>query len=145
MQLTCLNIPSLFFLRVHSSSSPRAGESGGSAVVGQTKPSGQAHKICLVCSDEASGCHYGVVTCGSCKVFFKRAVEGQCQLTQSVANGHEQFLKTRRRCSFKLHIFLRGKLATFTPEDSHICIFMSAYSILCSHNLVQPLAFVSIN
>lgn len=43
---------------------------------GQSKPSGQTHKICLVCSDEASGCHYGVVTCGSCKVFFKRAVEG---------------------------------------------------------------------
>uniref|UniRef100_A0A7N8YLF0 Glucocorticoid receptor n=1 Tax=Mastacembelus armatus TaxID=205130 RepID=A0A7N8YLF0_9TELE len=38
---------------------------------------GMAHKICLVCSDEASGCHYGVLTCGSCKVFFKRAVEGQ--------------------------------------------------------------------
>ncbi|KAM8909323.1 glucocorticoid receptor isoform 2-T4 [Spinachia spinachia] len=34
-------------------------------------------KICLVCSDESSGCHYGVLTCGSCKVFFKRAVEGQ--------------------------------------------------------------------
>ncbi|XP_043555411.1 mineralocorticoid receptor isoform X3 [Chiloscyllium plagiosum] len=34
-------------------------------------------KVCLVCADEASGCHYGVLTCGSCKVFFKRAVEGQ--------------------------------------------------------------------
>ncbi|XP_067848301.1 mineralocorticoid receptor [Heptranchias perlo] len=34
-------------------------------------------KVCLVCGDEASGCHYGVLTCGSCKVFFKRAVEGQ--------------------------------------------------------------------
>ncbi|XP_071317730.1 glucocorticoid receptor isoform X2 [Trachinotus anak] len=60
-----------------SSSSPRTGESSGPAVPGQSKPSGQTHKICLVCSDEASGCHYGVVTCGSCKVFFKRAVEGQ--------------------------------------------------------------------
>ncbi|XP_037637118.1 glucocorticoid receptor [Sebastes umbrosus] len=38
---------------------------------------GGLHKSCLVCSDEASGCHYGVRTCGSCKVFFKRAVEGQ--------------------------------------------------------------------
>nr|XP_046266356.1 glucocorticoid receptor-like isoform X2 [Scatophagus argus] len=61
----------------YSSSSPRAGETSSSAVPVQTKSSGQAHKICLVCSDEASGCHYGVVTCGSCKVFFKRAVEGQ--------------------------------------------------------------------
>ncbi|XP_029925412.1 glucocorticoid receptor isoform X2 [Myripristis murdjan] len=59
------------------SSSARTGESSSSVVPGQTKPSGPTHKICLVCSDEASGCHYGVVTCGSCKVFFKRAVEGQ--------------------------------------------------------------------
>nr|XP_033782835.1 glucocorticoid receptor isoform X2 [Geotrypetes seraphini]XP_033782836.1 glucocorticoid receptor isoform X2 [Geotrypetes seraphini] len=40
-------------------------------------PTGPPPKLCLVCSDEASGCHYGVLTCGSCKVFFKRAVEGQ--------------------------------------------------------------------
>ncbi|XP_026104666.1 androgen receptor [Carassius auratus] len=32
---------------------------------------------CLICSDEASGCHYGALTCGSCKVFFKRAAEGK--------------------------------------------------------------------
>lgn len=63
-------------LFVSSSSSPRTGEASGSAVPGPSKPGGQTHKICLVCSDEASGCHYGVVTCGSCKVFFKRAVEG---------------------------------------------------------------------
>lgn len=50
-------------------------EGGNTASPAQTK-SGN-HKICLVCSDEASGCHYGVLTCGSCKVFFKRAVEGQ--------------------------------------------------------------------
>lgn len=37
-------------------------------------------KVCLVCGDEASGCHYGVVTCGSCKVFFKRAVEGKTHI-----------------------------------------------------------------
>ncbi|KAK2911961.1 hypothetical protein Q8A67_004094 [Cirrhinus molitorella] len=32
-------------------------------------------RTCLICSDEASGCHYGALTCGSCKVFFKRAAE----------------------------------------------------------------------
>lgn len=71
-----LSLSNTFSLRAHFSSSPRAGETVGSAGAGQSKPSGQTHKICLVCSDEASGCHYGVVTCGSCKVFFKRAVEG---------------------------------------------------------------------
>ncbi|XP_056140940.1 glucocorticoid receptor-like [Lampris incognitus] len=60
-----------------ASSSVRVAESSSSAASGQAKPAGPAHKICLVCSDEASGCHYGVITCGSCKVFFKRAVEGQ--------------------------------------------------------------------
>uniref|UniRef100_UPI0037E9617B glucocorticoid receptor-like isoform X2 n=1 Tax=Semicossyphus pulcher TaxID=241346 RepID=UPI0037E9617B len=66
-----------FSVSSFTSSSSRAAETSSSAVSGQSKPSGQTHKICLVCSDEASGCHYGVVTCGSCKVFFKRAVEGQ--------------------------------------------------------------------
>ncbi|KAM6984434.1 glucocorticoid receptor-like isoform 2-T3 [Tautogolabrus adspersus] len=65
------------FTSMQSSSSSRAAETSTSNVSAQSKPSGQMHKICLVCSDEASGCHYGVVTCGSCKVFFKRAVEGQ--------------------------------------------------------------------
>uniref|UniRef100_A0A8B9P2U1 Nuclear receptor subfamily 3 group C member 2 n=1 Tax=Apteryx owenii TaxID=8824 RepID=A0A8B9P2U1_APTOW len=44
-----------------------------SVSTGSSRPS----KVCLVCGDEASGCHYGVVTCGSCKVFFKRAVEAR--------------------------------------------------------------------
>ncbi|KAJ3589672.1 hypothetical protein NHX12_010515 [Muraenolepis orangiensis] len=34
-------------------------------------------RSCLICADEASGCHYGALTCGSCKVFFKRAAEGK--------------------------------------------------------------------
>ncbi|TWW55028.1 glucocorticoid receptor [Takifugu flavidus] len=55
-----------------SSTNRQEGVTATSTVQGKS-----GSKICVVCSDEASGCHYGVLTCGSCKVFFKRAVEGQ--------------------------------------------------------------------
>lgn len=70
------NFISLNFFSLYSSSLARP-ELSSSSSSGSVKPSGNGHKICLVCSDEASGCHYGVLTCGSCKVFFKRAVEGE--------------------------------------------------------------------
>lgn len=43
-------------------------------------------RTCLICSDEASGCHYGALTCGSCKVFFKRAAEGLFGLMNTLFN-----------------------------------------------------------
>nr|XP_046180746.1 glucocorticoid receptor-like isoform X4 [Oncorhynchus gorbuscha] len=72
-----------------SSSTSRQG--GGAASCTTQGKAGTAHKICLVCSDEASGCHYGVLTCGSCKVFFKRAVEG------TVARGQHNYLCAGRK------------------------------------------------
>nr|AFK14016.1 glucocorticoid receptor 2b [Pantodon buchholzi] len=66
--------PSTYISPVSSSNTSVSAPSSNSS---SGKSSGPAQKICLVCSDEASGCHYGVLTCGSCKVFFKRAVEGQ--------------------------------------------------------------------
>ncbi|XP_034746738.1 glucocorticoid receptor-like, partial [Etheostoma cragini] len=68
-----------------------------SVVPSQSKPSGQTQKICLVCSDEASGCHYGVVTCGSCKVFFKRAVEGW-RARQNTDGQHNYLCAGRNDC-----------------------------------------------
>lgn len=69
-----LILPPCLFLWCSSLGRP---EISSSSTSGSAKPSSNSHKICLVCSDEASGCHYGVLTCGSCKVFFKRAVEGE--------------------------------------------------------------------
>nr|XP_032811366.1 mineralocorticoid receptor isoform X1 [Petromyzon marinus]XP_032811367.1 mineralocorticoid receptor isoform X1 [Petromyzon marinus]XP_032811368.1 mineralocorticoid receptor isoform X1 [Petromyzon marinus]XP_032811369.1 mineralocorticoid receptor isoform X1 [Petromyzon marinus]XP_032811370.1 mineralocorticoid receptor isoform X1 [Petromyzon marinus] len=62
--------------------SPNGVQQDGFPYPGFTSPAQSSvppQKACLICSDEASGCHYGVLTCGSCKVFFKRAVEGTRQ------------------------------------------------------------------
>ncbi|KAF7697415.1 glucocorticoid receptor-like isoform X1 [Silurus meridionalis] len=64
---------------------------------GSARPKGSASKTCLVCSDEASGCHYGVLTCGSCKVFFKRAVEGW-RARQSTHGQHHYLCAGRNDC-----------------------------------------------
>ncbi|XP_076993418.1 glucocorticoid receptor isoform X2 [Tamandua tetradactyla] len=74
--LGTLNFPSRsVFSNGYSSSGMRPDVS--SPPSSSSTATGPPPKLCLVCSDEASGCHYGVLTCGSCKVFFKRAVEGQ--------------------------------------------------------------------
>ncbi|XP_042159346.1 glucocorticoid receptor isoform X4 [Oncorhynchus tshawytscha] len=70
-----LSSPTSAFSSSYASSTSKHG--GGAASCTTQGKAGTTHKVCLVCSDEASGCHYGVLTCGSCKVFFKRAVEGQ--------------------------------------------------------------------
>ncbi|XP_008330516.1 glucocorticoid receptor isoform X1 [Cynoglossus semilaevis] len=85
------------FIVSFPSPSTRTGEGSSSAVPGPSKLSGPTHKICLVCSDEASGCHYGVVTCGSCKVFFKRAVEGW-RARQNTDGQHNYLCAGRNDC-----------------------------------------------
>ncbi|XP_008292826.1 glucocorticoid receptor-like isoform X2 [Stegastes partitus] len=97
IQSTDDRLPSASALGSFSVSFSRTGENSSSAVPGQSKPSGQTHKICLVCSDEASGCHYGVVTCGSCKVFFKRAVEGW-RARQNTDGQHNYLCAGRNDC-----------------------------------------------
>uniref|UniRef100_A0A8C7ITE3 Glucocorticoid receptor n=1 Tax=Oncorhynchus kisutch TaxID=8019 RepID=A0A8C7ITE3_ONCKI len=84
-----LSSPTSSFSSSFASSTSRQGV-GAASCTTQGK-AGTAHKICLVCSDEASGCHYGVLTCGSCKVFFKRAVEG------TVARGQHNYLCAGRK------------------------------------------------
>ncbi|MGH0181608.1 UNVERIFIED_CONTAM: hypothetical protein FKN15_007250 [Acipenser sinensis] len=66
-------------------------------------------RTCLICSDEASGCHYGALTCGSCKVFFKRAAEGKGNSRGAAVHSFELRLKKGSR----------GAAATHDPITPH--------------------------
>ncbi|KAL0994739.1 hypothetical protein UPYG_G00126530 [Umbra pygmaea] len=86
------NSPNSTFPLSFSSLPPRSDASGSTVAAPKS-----GHKICLVCSDEASGCHYGVLTCGSCKVFFKRAVEGW-RARQNTDGQHNYLCAGRNDC-----------------------------------------------
>ncbi|TKC34619.1 hypothetical protein EI555_019390, partial [Monodon monoceros] len=101
-----------------------------SVSTGSSRPS----KICLVCGDEASGCHYGVVTCGSCKVFFKRAVEAhvvpeknpkrltafheQCKLCK---NQVEPGKISRFTKFLTVELNLLGRKLVFSGQHNYLC------------------------
>ncbi|XP_073908772.1 estrogen-related receptor gamma-like [Castor canadensis] len=52
-------------------------------------------RLCLVCGDIASGCHYGVASCEACKAFFKRTIQGNIEYSCPAMNECEI---TKRRC-----------------------------------------------
>ena len=57
-------------------------------------------ELCPVCGDKVSGYHYGLLTCESCKGFFKRTVQNKKVYT-CVAERECQIDKTqRKRCPF---------------------------------------------
>lgn len=51
------------------------GESGAGAGAGVFEMAKET-RFCAVCSDYASGYHYGVWSCEGCKAFFKRSIQG---------------------------------------------------------------------
>ncbi|KAF2348208.1 Zinc finger nuclear hormone receptor-type [Trinorchestia longiramus] len=57
-------------------------------------------ELCPVCGDKVSGYHYGLLTCESCKGFFKRTVQNKKVYT-CVADRQCQIDKTqRKRCPY---------------------------------------------
>lgn len=80
---------------------------GGGSVVGATAVAGDLpdtkegiEELCPVCGDKVSGYHYGLLTCESCKGFFKRTVQNKKVYT-CVAERSCHIDKTqRKRCPF---------------------------------------------
>ncbi|XP_038640914.1 nuclear receptor subfamily 5 group A member 2-like isoform X3 [Scyliorhinus canicula] len=57
-------------------------------------------ELCPICGDKVSGYHYGLLTCESCKGFFKRTVQNNKRYT-CVENQSCQIDKTqRKRCPY---------------------------------------------
>ncbi|XP_063838041.1 nuclear hormone receptor FTZ-F1 isoform X1 [Ostrinia nubilalis] len=81
------------------------GEPGGylpaaGTVCDQTDTKDVIEELCPVCGDKVSGYHYGLLTCESCKGFFKRTVQNKKVYT-CVAERACHIDKTqRKRCPF---------------------------------------------
>ena len=54
--------------------------------------------LCVVCSDQASGYHYGVPACEGCKAFFKRSRQIKDITYKCPANGQCKIDKMSRKC-----------------------------------------------
>lgn len=66
----------------------------------QTDTKDVIEELCPVCGDKVSGYHYGLLTCESCKGFFKRTVQNKKVYT-CVAERACHIDKTqRKRCPF---------------------------------------------
>lgn len=80
---------------------PQASQPSGSAAVPDLPDTKEGfEELCPVCGDKVSGYHYGLLTCESCKGFFKRTVQNKKVYT-CVADRSCHIDKTqRKRCPF---------------------------------------------
>ncbi|XP_029364523.1 nuclear receptor subfamily 5, group A, member 5 [Echeneis naucrates] len=66
----------------------------------QPEPEGRPESVesCPVCGDKVSGYHYGLLTCESCKGFFKRSVQNNKHYTCAEQQSCPMDLSQRKRC-----------------------------------------------
>nr|2FF0_A Chain A, Steroidogenic factor 1 [Mus musculus] len=57
-------------------------------------------ELCPVCGDKVSGYHYGLLTCESCKGFFKRTVQNNKHYTCTESQSCKIDKTQRKRCPF---------------------------------------------
>lgn len=106
---------------------------GGVNPCDQTDMKYYFEELCPVCGDKVSGYHYGLLTCESCKGFFKRTVQNKKVYT-CVAERQCHIDKTqRKRCPFcrfqkclEVGMKLEGEYPTKKPKSKiSISIFFS--------------------
>lgn len=78
-------------------------------------------EMCPVCGDKVSGYHYGLLTCESCKGFFKRTVQNNKRYT-CIENQSCQIDKTQRKrcpyCRFQKCLTVGMKLEGGRPDEA---------------------------
>lgn len=86
-------------------------------------------ELCPVCGDKVSGYHYGLLTCESCKGFFKRTVQNKKVYT-CVAERSCHIDKTQRKrcpfCRFQKCLDVGMKLE---GESVYFKFFFNSYNI----------------
>lgn len=60
----------------------------------------ESEESCPICGDKVSGYHYGLLTCESCKGFFKRSVQNNKHYTCAEQQSCPMNLSQRKRCPF---------------------------------------------
>ena len=84
-------------------------------------------ELCLVCSDRASGRHYGAISCEGCKGFFKRSIRKQLAYQCRGTMNCEITKHHRNRCQY---CRLQKCLACGMRSD---CTLSYSYSYSCTH------------
>ncbi|XP_060886218.1 peroxisome proliferator-activated receptor alpha a isoform X2 [Labrus mixtus] len=95
-------------------SSPSSGVCGGAPGPGESFP--PLNLECRVCSDKASGFHYGVHACEGCKGFFRRTIRLKLEYDKCERNCKIQ-KKNRNKCQY--------------------CRFHKCLSVGMSHNAIR--------
>ncbi|KAM3598828.1 uncharacterized protein V6R79_023115 [Siganus canaliculatus] len=60
----------------------------------------ELEESCPICGDKVSGYHYGLLTCESCKGFFKRSVQNNKNYTCAEQQSCPMNLSQRKRCPY---------------------------------------------
>lgn len=72
----------------------------GVAATGNVVNNMMSIELCLVCSDRASGRHYGAISCEGCKGFFKRSIRKQLAYQCRGTMNCEITKHHRNRCQY---------------------------------------------